>query len=146
MNSENNSAAPATTTTTAAAVKAKKKQYLTEVSSAHKAEIDSLVESLNLKNAREAFEVIHAVATAFRFNEEGDDLWAMEAARIARQRDGRKELESTLAGLESLAAKLGLSNDELEAMKAKAMAKLGLAPDPAPESGEGESQGEGDAA
>ena len=130
MQSENTPAAPIVTP----AAKAKKKQYLTEVSTTHKTEIDSLVESLSLKNAREAFEVIHAVATAFRFNESGDDLWEAEAKRIALQRDGRKELESTLAGLDSLAAKLGLSSDELEAMKAKAFAKLGLTPEPAPES------------
>jgi hypothetical protein len=143
MQSENTPSAP---TATATAGKVKKKQYLTEVSATHKTEIDSLVESLGLKNAREAFEVIHAVATAFRLNSEGDDLWEVEAKRIARQRDGRKELESTLAGLESLAAKLGLSSDELEAMKAKAIAKLGLAPEPALEPGEVETQGEGDAA
>jgi len=119
---------PSAPTVTAAATKGKKKQYLTEVSSGHKSEIDSLVESLALKNAREAFEVIHAVATAFRFNTEGDDLWEAESKRIAHQRDGRRELESTIAGLESLAAKLGLSSDELEAMKAKAFAKLGLTP------------------
>jgi len=130
MQDNNSSAAPIATAT---AGKVKKKQYLTEVSSGHKSEIDSLVESLSLKNAREAFEVIHAVATAFRFNAAGDDLWEAEAKRIALQRDGRKELESTIAGLESLAAKLGLSSDELEAMKAKAFAKLGLTPEPAPE-------------
>jgi predicted house-cleaning noncanonical NTP pyrophosphatase (MazG superfamily) len=130
MQSEN---APSAPIATPAAVKAKKKQYLTEISATHKTEIDSLVESLSLKNAREAFEVIHAIATAFRFNEAGDDLWEAESKRIASQRDGRKELESTIAGLESLAAKLGLSSDELEAMKAKAFAKLGLVPEPAPE-------------
>jgi hypothetical protein len=129
MQEKNSSAAPIATP----AAKAKKKQYLTEVSAMHKAEIDSLVESLALKNAREAFEIIHAVATANRLNSEGDDLWEAEAKRIALQRDGRKELESTIAGLESLAAKLGLSSDELEAMKAKAFAKLGLTPEPAPE-------------
>jgi predicted house-cleaning noncanonical NTP pyrophosphatase (MazG superfamily) len=129
MQSENTPSAPIATPA-AAVGKVKKKQYLTEVSASHKGEIDSLVESLSLKNAREAFEVIHAVATAFRFNSEGDDLWEAESKRIALQRDGRKELESTIAGLESLAAKLGLSSEELEAMKAKAFAKLGLVPDP----------------
>ena len=138
MNSENTPSAPSATAT-----KAKKKQFLTEVSGIHKTEIDALVESLGLKNAREAFEVIHSVATAFRFNDEGEDRWEMESKRIARQRDGRKELESTLAGLESLAVKLGLSSAELEAMKAKAREKLGLAPDPAPEV---ETQGEGESA
>jgi hypothetical protein len=108
MNNDNT--APSATSATPAA--SKKKQFLTEVTESHKSFVEELAKEFDLRNAKEAFEVIYEVATSNRFiretNDNGEEItidrFEMAAKAIENERARVKATERRLSLLERMRA------------------------------------------
>jgi len=87
--------------------------------------IQAVKDEFDLKNDSEASRLVCDVAKAYRYDDNGNDRFAAIANEIAANRhieQARDELTKKLASLQSLAAKAGLTSDQLEAMKAQFIA------------------------
>jgi len=107
MTTNNTAAAPSATP-----APAKKKQFLTEVTESNKLYIEELVTEFDLRNAKEAFRVLWEVATASRFDADGNDRFEAVAKTIESEREKVKATERRLSLLERMkseAAAAGMS-------------------------------------